>query len=192
MRTLSQLIDACDNLPLISATVYKALLDGLYAEPGFSDVDTSDLAKATGLGMNVVKGALGHLVNEELVTTVSERINGITTEFVYATVHNDGYGWDGTVARRESLKVLEERIRRLNAKPQPTRKQVEKGLKQALDNVTKARGGKPAFDLGHKALSKQMEICAACSKALPAGRYHRQANETHYCNADCHHAHLAG
>ena len=43
------------------AKFLKHLIAGLYAEPGFSDVDVKDIAKAAGFTINEAKGILGSL-----------------------------------------------------------------------------------------------------------------------------------
>jgi len=52
-------------------TVLEALIDNLYAEPGFSDVCVDDLSQVTGLSKNAVGGVLTSLQNKEYVS-VSE------------------------------------------------------------------------------------------------------------------------
>jgi predicted transcriptional regulator len=94
--TKSEQLAAIKSLPEISAKVFLALLDGLYAEPGFSDVDVKDLAKMTKLTVAQVKGAVGHLVNEGLVYTF--RMDGLesgTADLIYANCHSNGVDTDG-------------------------------------------------------------------------------------------------
>lgn len=40
----------------------------LYAEPGFSDVDVSDISECTGISTKSIRGALGSLVKKGVVT----------------------------------------------------------------------------------------------------------------------------
>jgi len=47
--------------------VLQALIDGLYAEPGFSDVTISDLVNATDMTMETIKGVLGSLTKKGAV-----------------------------------------------------------------------------------------------------------------------------
>lgn len=49
--------------------VLNALVSLLSAEPGFSDIDTADLAKATKMKIDSVKGVVGSLVKKDLVFT---------------------------------------------------------------------------------------------------------------------------
>lgn len=52
--------------------VLQALINGLYAEPGFSDVTISDLVNSTVLEMESVKGVLGSLTKKGAVFTDDE------------------------------------------------------------------------------------------------------------------------
>jgi hypothetical protein len=58
-----------ENLDLTDKeqNVLTALIDGLYAEPGFSDIDAQDLAKATELNKNAVGGVLTSLQAKGIV-----------------------------------------------------------------------------------------------------------------------------
>jgi sugar-specific transcriptional regulator TrmB len=48
--------------------VLTALIENLYAEPGFSDVDATDLAEATGIPTKQIRGVLSSLVKKGVVT----------------------------------------------------------------------------------------------------------------------------
>jgi len=48
--------------------VLTALIGGLYAEPGFSDIDANDLAEATGIPTKQIRGVLSSLVKKGVVT----------------------------------------------------------------------------------------------------------------------------
>jgi len=48
--------------------VLNALIENLYAEPGFSDVDANDLAEATGIPTKQVRGVLSSLIKKGVVT----------------------------------------------------------------------------------------------------------------------------
>lgn len=45
----------------------QSLIDGLYAEPGFSDVDANDIAEWTGIPIKSVRGVLSNLVQKGLI-----------------------------------------------------------------------------------------------------------------------------
>ncbi len=48
-------------------TVLTALIDGLYAEPGFSDVDAHDLTHATGIPTRTIRGVLSSLIKKDYI-----------------------------------------------------------------------------------------------------------------------------
>jgi hypothetical protein len=48
--------------------VLTAFIDGLYAEPGFSDVDANDISRDINIPTKQVRGALGSLVKKGVVT----------------------------------------------------------------------------------------------------------------------------
>lgn len=45
----------------------QSLIDGLYAEAGFSDVDAKDIAEWTGIPIKSVRGVLANLVKKGLI-----------------------------------------------------------------------------------------------------------------------------
>lgn len=56
------------SLTELETTVLENLIDGLYAEPGFSDVDAHDIAKSTGISTKSIRGALSSLVKKGIVS----------------------------------------------------------------------------------------------------------------------------
>ncbi len=52
----------------LETQVLDALIENLYAEPGFSDVDANDLAEATGIPTKQVRGVLSSLIKKGVVT----------------------------------------------------------------------------------------------------------------------------
>lgn len=48
--------------------VLTAFINGLYAEPGFSDVDANDISRDINIPTKQVRGALGSLVKKGVVT----------------------------------------------------------------------------------------------------------------------------
>ena len=56
------------NLTELESKTLTAFTDCLYAEPGFSDVDVSDLSEVTGISTKSIRGALGSLVKKGVVT----------------------------------------------------------------------------------------------------------------------------
>ena len=47
--------------------VLKFFIDGLYAEPGFSDISPKDISKNTGIEMKVLRGVLASLVKKGVI-----------------------------------------------------------------------------------------------------------------------------
>ena len=56
------------NLTELESKTLQSLIDGLYAEPGYSDVDANDIAKDLGISTKIIRGALGSLVKKGIVT----------------------------------------------------------------------------------------------------------------------------
>lgn len=77
------------QLPEMSAKVYHWLNEsGLYAEPGFSDVDVEEIADAVGFTVDQTKGCVGHLVKVELAFTCEVECNGDYYDLVDTHLHN--------------------------------------------------------------------------------------------------------
>jgi DNA-binding IscR family transcriptional regulator len=55
------------NLTELESKTLTAFVGGLYAEPGFSDVDVNDLSSELGIPTKVLRGALGSLVKKNIV-----------------------------------------------------------------------------------------------------------------------------
>jgi len=102
---------AIASLPLLSARVLRALLAGLYAEPGYSDVDAKDIAKAIGEPVDRVKGALGSLVQKGLVDAIDMEANGKVLPLLYTDLHSDNDGEDGDIRKAEAIVMVTNRIR---------------------------------------------------------------------------------
>ena len=62
-------IETLGLTPLETQTL-NALIDGLYAEPGFSDVDANDLSAETGIPTKTIRGVLSSLVKRGIVELV--------------------------------------------------------------------------------------------------------------------------
>ena len=54
--------------PILGAMGVAAVIGGLYAEPGFSDVDVNDLSKELEISTKVLRGVLGSLVKKGIVS----------------------------------------------------------------------------------------------------------------------------
>ena len=55
------------NLTELETLTLESLIDGLYAEPGFSDMDARDIASRIGREIKSVRGALASLVKKNIV-----------------------------------------------------------------------------------------------------------------------------
>ena len=47
--------------------VLDALIGGLYAEPGYSDVDAKDLSRETGIPTSAIRGVLSSLIKKGVI-----------------------------------------------------------------------------------------------------------------------------
>jgi len=56
------------NLTELESKTLTSFIGGLYAEPGFSDVDANDIASDLGISTKIIRGALGSLVKKEIVS----------------------------------------------------------------------------------------------------------------------------
>ena len=56
------------NLTELETKTLDTFIGGLYAEPGFSDVDVNDIASELGISTKIIRGALGSLVKKGIVT----------------------------------------------------------------------------------------------------------------------------
>ena len=74
------------QLTQLEAQVLKSLINGLYAEAGFSDVDAKDIAEWINTPIKSVRGALGSLVKKGIVQVED---NGAGFEIIY--LHSDHY-----------------------------------------------------------------------------------------------------
>ena len=68
------------KLTQLEAQVLKSLINQLYAEAGFSDVDAADIANDIKVDIKSVRGALGSLVKKGIVTIED---NGAGFDIIY-------------------------------------------------------------------------------------------------------------
>jgi predicted transcriptional regulator len=68
------------ELTQLEAQVLKSLINQLYAEAGFSDVDAKDIANDTKVSIKSVRGALGSLVKKNIISIDN---NGAGYEIIY-------------------------------------------------------------------------------------------------------------
>jgi predicted transcriptional regulator len=55
------------SLTPLETQVLECLIDNLYAEPGFSDVDANDISKQTKIPTKTIRGVLSSLVKKGIV-----------------------------------------------------------------------------------------------------------------------------
>ena len=63
------------NLTQLEEQVLQTLIDSLYAEPGFSDVDAKDIACDTGIDIKSVRGVLSSLVKKDIISIYTNDSN---------------------------------------------------------------------------------------------------------------------
>ena len=69
------------NLTDLQAEVMKALIDRLYAEAGFSDVDAHDIAEDIGKSTKIVRGVLSSLVKRGIITIERTQTYGAPKQY---------------------------------------------------------------------------------------------------------------
>jgi hypothetical protein len=79
------------NLSLtdLETKVLETLIDGLYAEPGFSDVDAHDIARSTEISTKSIRGALGSLVKKGIVHLQETDSYGAPEQYVIIYLNQD-------------------------------------------------------------------------------------------------------
>ena len=70
------------SLTKLETTVLETLIDGLYAEPGFSDVDAHDIAKQTKISTKSIRGVLSSLVKKGIIWLDETRSFGSEKQYV--------------------------------------------------------------------------------------------------------------
>jgi hypothetical protein len=60
---ITQNIDK-ENLTVLEKQTLQAIINGLYAEPGFSDMDVNDLVRPVGKSSRVLRGVLSSLIKK--------------------------------------------------------------------------------------------------------------------------------
>jgi DNA-binding IscR family transcriptional regulator len=79
------------NLTELESKTLTAFIGGLYAEPGFSDVDVNDLSCGLQISTKVLRGVLGSLVKKGIVC-----------------IENNGGGYDIIYMREEYWYLVNE------------------------------------------------------------------------------------
>jgi predicted transcriptional regulator len=70
------------SLTELETKVLESLINNLYAEPGFSDVDAKDISKEIGISTKSIRGALGSLVKKEIVSLEETNTYGASEQYV--------------------------------------------------------------------------------------------------------------
>jgi hypothetical protein len=78
------------ELTKLENTVLETLINGLYAEPGFSDVDAHDISRDTGISTKSIRGALSSLVKKGIVSLIETNSYGAVKQYVIIYL-NDNY-----------------------------------------------------------------------------------------------------
>jgi predicted transcriptional regulator len=55
------------NLTELESKTLNSFIGGLYAEPGFSDVDVNDIASELDISTKIIRGVLGSLVKKGII-----------------------------------------------------------------------------------------------------------------------------
>lgn len=72
------------NLQLtnLETQVLENLIDNLYAEPGFSDVDAKDISRNTGIPTKSIRGVLSSLIKKEIIQLDETHTFGAPEQYV--------------------------------------------------------------------------------------------------------------
>ena len=78
------------NLQLtnLETQVLENLINNLYAEPGFSDVDANDISRSTGIPMKSIRGVLSSLVKKGIIFLNETDSFGASEQFVIIYLHD--------------------------------------------------------------------------------------------------------
>ena len=81
------------NLQLtdLETQVLENLINNLYAEPGFSDVDAKDISHSTGIPMKSIRGVLSSLVKKGIVHLEETDSYGAPEQFVLIYLMDSHY-----------------------------------------------------------------------------------------------------
>ena len=77
------------SLTNLENTVLETLINNLYAEPGFSDVDAHDIARETGISTKSIRGALSSLVKKGIVFLDETETYGAPQQYVIIYLSSD-------------------------------------------------------------------------------------------------------
>ena len=71
------------SLTTLETQVLESIIENLYAEPGFSDIDASDLSCETGISTRSIRGVLSSLVQKNIIHI--DDLFGTGHQIVYLT-----------------------------------------------------------------------------------------------------------
>lgn len=91
------------NLTEMEKQVLNALINALYAEAGFSDVDAKDLSKATKIPTKSIRGVLSSLIKKSIIF-IEEGGNGM---FELVHLQHNYYGLHPRWAAEENIELIE-------------------------------------------------------------------------------------
>lgn len=80
------------QLTKLENQVLECLIDNLYAEPGFSDVDAHDIARYTKIPTKTIRGTLSSLVKKGIVHL--EETNNYGAEKQYVIIYLNQSHWN--------------------------------------------------------------------------------------------------
>jgi predicted transcriptional regulator len=66
----------------LEKTVLENLINNLYAEPGFSDVDANDISRETKISTKSIRGVLSSLVKKEIISLHETETYGVDKQYV--------------------------------------------------------------------------------------------------------------
>lgn len=93
------------NLTEMEKQVLTALINSLYAEAGFSDVDANDLSKATNIPTKMIRGVISSLVKKGICYIDKAEWNCSGYDFV--CLNRSHYGLHPRWAKEEKLELIE-------------------------------------------------------------------------------------
>lgn len=141
------------NITSKEKLVLDNLIDGLYAEPGFSDIDCNDLAKSCKIPVSSIKGVVGSLFKKGLVYTQQTNTFGAPKcELVYLQslaycLHPQ---WKDEAEELIELKVSDEKLKK-DSTSSDKKETLSSKLTKAEDKIEKQiKGSKSKAEGGEK------------------------------------------
>jgi len=79
------------SLTAMEQQVLEALINELYAEPGFSDVDANDLSRITEIPTTSIRGVLASLVKKGIISLSDTATYGAAKQYVLIYLSESHY-----------------------------------------------------------------------------------------------------